>query len=157
MSTVLASPSLPSARTTIGIAFGFAVVSISARRGSAFLLPISASASTARSLTHQSVSRVALIRLLDRALVLRLVEDLDGGTAHVLVLVLHEGEHGLDDARAADLAERVGGAAAHPPVAVLQRAEQVAHRVRVADFVEHFDGGAAARTRSRPSAPRSGT
>ena len=33
------------------------------RRGSAFLLPISASASTARSLTHQSVSRVAWIRL----------------------------------------------------------------------------------------------
>ena len=63
VSTRRLSPSLPSARTTIGMALPFAGVwSISIRRGSARLLPISASASTARSLTHQSASRVAWMR-----------------------------------------------------------------------------------------------
>ena len=55
------SPILPSARTTVGTDFGL-VLSISTRRGTAFLLPISPSASTARSLTHQSLSLVASIR-----------------------------------------------------------------------------------------------
>ena len=62
VSTSLLSPSLPSARTTIGVALPLTgTCSISIRRGSARLLPISASASTARSLTHQSLSRVAWI------------------------------------------------------------------------------------------------
>ncbi len=56
------SPSLPSARTTTGSALALSVCSISRSRGSARLLPISASASMARSLTHQSLSRLAWIR-----------------------------------------------------------------------------------------------
>ena len=39
--------------TTLGMPFGFSL-SISSRRGTASALPISARASTARSLTHQS-------------------------------------------------------------------------------------------------------
>ncbi len=63
-STMRASPSLPTACTTMGMARGGEVCSISVSRGSARLLPMSASASTARSLTHQSGSLVASIRLL---------------------------------------------------------------------------------------------
>ncbi len=58
---VLVSPTLPMARTTVGSDFGSAPCSISMKRGRALALPISASASTARSLTHQSLSRVASI------------------------------------------------------------------------------------------------
>ncbi len=56
-----ASPILPSARTTVGTDLGFDF-SISSSRGTAFLLPMDPSASTARSQTHQSWSRVASIR-----------------------------------------------------------------------------------------------
>ena len=95
--------------------------SISYRRGTARLLPISASASTARSLTHQSVSLRGLDQVIDRALILGLVQDLDRRAPDILVLVAHQLEHRIDDFRAADLAERIAGAAAHPPVVVLDR------------------------------------
>jgi hypothetical protein len=49
------------ARITVGSDFASPAPSISMKRGSALVLPISASASTARSLTHQSLSLVASI------------------------------------------------------------------------------------------------
>jgi hypothetical protein len=53
---------LAEARTTTGTARALPARSISYMRGTARLLPISASASIARSLTHQSASLVASIR-----------------------------------------------------------------------------------------------
>ena len=49
------------ARITVGNDLGSLLLSISMKRGRALVLPISASASTARSLTHQSGSLVASI------------------------------------------------------------------------------------------------
>ncbi len=59
---VVALPSLPMARTTVGSERSSPPLSRSSSVGSARGLPISASASTARSRTHQSLSRVASIR-----------------------------------------------------------------------------------------------
>ena len=115
-----------------------------AGRGRAFLLPISASASTARSRTHQSLSLRGLDQEVDGALVLGLVQDLDRGAADVLVLVADQFERRLDHARAADLRQRVGGPAAHPPVVVLDRLQQVLDVLR------------ACRSRSAPRPPRGG-
>ncbi len=61
----------------------------------------------------------------------------------MLVFVVDQFEHSVDDTRAADLGQRVGGARAHPPVAVLQHRQQVFDRVGIADLVEHFHRGAA--------------
>ncbi len=54
----------------------------------------------------------------DGAIVLGLVQDLDGRAPDVFVLVAHQVQHGFDHLRAADLAEGVGGARAYPPVVV---------------------------------------
>ena len=113
-------------------------------RGTARLLPISASASTARSLTHQSLSRVASMRcptarsslvwLRISMAARRMSSSWSRTSCSTASTTL----------RAADLAERVGGAAAHPPVVVVRRASSSSlHRLGVADFVEHFHGRAA--------------
>ena len=142
-STTRESPSLPSARTTIGSALGVARGQhFQQARHGAFAADLGERVHGALADPPVLVPR-RLDERVDRALVLGLVEDLDRGAADVVVLVAHQLQHGVDDLRAADLAERIGGAAAHPPVAVLDRLQQILHRLGVADFVEHLDGGAA--------------
>jgi len=63
------------------------------KRGKALVLPISASASTARSLTHQSGVSGGFDQLRPPSFVLGLIENFDGGAANVLIVVLDEGEH----------------------------------------------------------------
>ena len=75
----------------------------------------------------------------DRALVLGLVQDLDGGAPDVLVLVADQLERSLDYARPADLGECVRCPAAHPPVVVLDGLQQELDVRRSADLVQHFD------------------
>ncbi len=84
------------------------------------------------------------------ALILGLIQDLDGGAADILILVFDQGEHGIDHARAADLAQRIGCAGTDPPIAVGDHFEQILDRLRGADDVQDFDGGAAARIRFHP-------
>ena len=74
-------------------------------RGTALVVPISARASTARSLTHQSRIPRGLDQLGDRALILGLIEDLDRGAPDVLVVVLDERQDGVHHARTPDLAQ----------------------------------------------------
>ena len=75
----------------------------------------------------------------DRAFVLGLIEDFDGGAADVLVVVLDQGKHRIHHPRTADLTEGVGRPRAHPPVAVGDDLEQVFHGFRGADGVQHLD------------------
>ena len=82
-------------------------------------------------------------QVVDGALVLGLVEDLDGGAADVVVLVADQVQDGVHDLRSADLGQRVGGARTYPPVAIFQRDQQVLDGVGFGDLVEHFDGRAA--------------
>ncbi len=58
-------------------------------------------------------------------LILGLVQNLDGRAPDILVLLLYQLQHSVDDPGAADLAQRIRRAAAHPPVAVLERLQQV--------------------------------
>src|SRR5580658_7307180 len=76
---------------------------------------------------------------IDRAFVLGLVEDLDGGAPDVVILVTHQLQHRVDDLRSTNLAERISGAAAYPPVTVLKGREQVFNRLGVTDLVQYFD------------------
>ena len=84
-----------------------------------------------------------LDQVVQGALVARLVQDLDRGASHLLVLVRDEFERRADDLRASDLAERVRGAAAHPPVGVADGLQQELDRAFVADDVQHLDRRAA--------------
>ena len=113
------------------------------RRGTARLLPISASASTARSLTHQSVSRVASIRLstarssfvwLRISMAARRMSSSLSRTSCSTASMTF-GPPILPSASAARLRT-------HQSLS-LMRLEQVLHRVRVADLVQHLDRGAA--------------
>ena len=81
--------------------------------------------------------------LVDGALILRLVQDLDRGTPDVVILVAYELNHGFDDLRSADLAERVCGSAADPPVAVLDGGQEVLDGNGGSDLVQHFHRRAA--------------
>jgi hypothetical protein len=81
-----------------------------------------------------------LDQLSDGTLVLGLVENFNGRSADVLVLVLDQRENGVDDARSADLAERIGRPGAHPPIAVGNHLQQVLDRL----------GGCRPRSRPRP-------
>ena len=76
---------------------------------------------------------------IDGALVAAGIEDLDRRAADVLVLVLDELEHGVDDARPADACQGVGGARPHPPVLVGHGFEQILDAVRRADRVQDLD------------------
>ena len=122
VSTSCASPSLPSARTTIGVALSLAGALQHFHQTRHGTLAADLGERVHRALAHPPVG---IARRLDErvhgALVLGLVEDLDGRAADVLVLVAHQLQHRVDHLRAADLAERIRGAAAHPPVAVLER------------------------------------
>ena len=142
-SMTLWSPRRPSARTTTGSDCGGVVPSISMSRGTARLLPISASASTARSLTHQSLSLVASMRC-------------PTARSSLVWLRISTAARRMSSSWSptscstasttfgpADLAERIRGAAAHPPVVVGNRFEKLLDRLGVADFVEHFHRGAA--------------
>ena len=143
VSTSCASPSLPSARTTIGsrlVVGGRLQHFHQTRHGT---LAADLGERVHRALAHPPVGIARrLDERFDGALVLGLVEDLDGRAADVLVLVAHQLQHRVDHLRAADLAERIRGAAAHPPVAVLDGFQQILHRLGVADLVEHLDRAA---------------
>ena len=137
-----ASPSLPSARATVGSERVFSELSSSMQRGHGLL------AADFGERVHGALADPPVLVLgrldqeVDRALVLGLVEDLDGGAAHVLVLVADQLDDGVDDARSADLAERIGGARAHPPVVVLDDLQQLLDVARRAEMIQHLDGGA---------------
>ena len=83
-----------------------------------------------------------LDQLSDGALVLGLIENLNGRAADVLVLVLDQRENGVDDARSADLAERIGRPGPHPPIAVGDHLQQVLDRLGGSDHVQYLDRGA---------------
>ena len=143
------SPSLPIARITVGKDFA-SPPSISMKRGRA-LAAADFRERIDRALAHPPVRVLGCLdQLRDRTLVLGLVENLDGRPADVLVLVLDQREHGIDDARSADLAERVGGPRPHPPIAVGDDFQQVLDRLGGADHVQYLDRGAPGSTRSRP-------
>ena len=59
-----------------------------------------------------------LDELVDGAFVPARVEDLDSRTADVVVLVLDELQHGVDDTFSTDSPEGVRGAGAHPPILI---------------------------------------
>ena len=93
-----------------------------------------------RALAHPPVGVLGgLDQLRDRALVLGLVQDLDGRAANVLILILDQCQDGIDDLRTADLAERVGRASTHPPIAVGDDLEQVFDRLGGAHHVQYLD------------------
>ena len=79
--------------------------------------------------------------MVDRARILRGIENLDRCSANVLVFVVDQRHDGIDDSGAADFGERIAGARAHPPVVVFDRGQQVLDRVRIAYLVENLDGG----------------
>ena len=119
--------------------------SAASRAGAAarVLLPISASASTERSHTHQSLSLVASIRWLTARSSLVWLRISMAARRRSSSWSRARSQHGVDDLGAADLAQRIAGTAAHPPVVVLDRLQQVLDRLGVADLVQHLDRRAA--------------
>ena len=147
----------PSARTTMGMAFGFAVVQhLHEPRQRLLAADLGQRIDGALADPPVRVAR-GLDQAVDGALVLRLVQDLDGGAAHVLVLVLHQLQHGLDDAsaRRSCRAHRRRGCAPTSRCPSARRAGAArSSRCRPRSALRRRRGG---RSRSRPSAPRSGT
>ena len=89
-----------------------------------------------RAFTHPPIGVLGgFDQLRHGAFVLGLVEDLDGGPPDVLIFVLDEREHGIDDAWTADLAQSIRRARAHPPIAVGDHFQQVFDRFRGADDI----------------------